>query len=143
MGKRFFSPEDEKAIIAAIQQAEKNTSGEIRVHVESSKKKHGLDHVKELFFKLKMDKTEQKNGVLFYLNTHWHELIVWGCEGIHEKVQQKFWDDLVEKTTAEFKKGNFTQALVDAILATGEKLKLYYPLKKDDKNELSDEISYS
>ena len=140
--KKLFSPAEEERLMKAIKLAELKTSGEIRVHVES---KHALEPVKrvqEVFKILNMHQTKERNGILFYLAIHSKQFAVWGDEGIHQKVNQAFWDEISEVCITNFKKDLFIEGIEAAIILCGDKLKLHFPLQTDDTNELSDEISY-
>jgi uncharacterized membrane protein len=140
--KHFFNPEQQERIIGAIREAEKNTSGEIRLHIEDKCKQDAVHRATELFKKLKMHNTELRNGVLFYLAVKSNHFALVGDKGIHEKVTDAFWETIRDKTIANFKKGNFTEGLCEAILECGQQLKTHFPHQNDDKNELSDDISY-
>jgi uncharacterized membrane protein len=140
--KEFLGKENEILIVKAIEQAEHQTSGEIRVHVESKCKGEVLDRAAWLFKKLKMHETEHRNGVLIYLSINDHKFAIIGDAGINKVVPKGFWDDIKEMMIDHFKKGEFAPALIDGIEKTGEHLKKYFPWQEDDVNELSDEISY-
>lgn len=140
--KKLFSPAEEERLMKAIKLAELKTSGEIRVHIES---KHALEPIKraqDVFKALNMHQTKEHNGILFYLAMHSKQFAVWGDEGIHQKVSQAFWDEISEVCISNFKKDLFIDGLEAAITLCGDKLKLHFPLQTDDRNELSDEISY-
>ena len=141
--EEFLSKEEEQKIVEAIRVAEKETSGEIRVHIENDSTKHCLEHAKEVFHLLHMDETEEKNGVLFYVAVHTHQFAIIGDEGIDKKVPDNFWNDVKNTVTGEFSKGNRVDGLVFGILEAGQKLQQYFPFRKDDENELSDDISKS
>jgi|SRR5664279_709542 len=138
----FFSKEQQDQILAAVKEAEKETSGEIRVHIESSLKADVLDRAAWLFKKLGMDKTEARNGVLFYLALTDRKFAIIGDVGINSKVPVGFWDNISELLRKNFKEGKFTEGLSEGILMAGEQLKTHFPYKEDDVNELPDEISF-
>ena len=140
--EKFLTEEQEEKIVNAIRIAEKNTSGEIRVHIEKSTSKNPIERAKEVFYYLKMDETKDKNGVLFYLAVHDKKFAVLGDIGINKKVPKDFWLSITNTVLNEFKKGNYAIGLEKGILETGKKLKEFYPYHKDDINELTDEISY-
>jgi len=140
--EQFLSEKEEKQIVAAIKKAERNTSGEIRVHIEKSTSKDTLERAKEVFYYLKMDETKDKNGVLFYLAVHDKKFAILGDIGIDSKVPKDFWLSITNTVMQEFKKGNYALGLEKGILETGEKLKEFFPYQDDDINELTDEISY-
>ena len=138
----FFSSEDRKLIERAVHEAEQNTSGEIRVHIDGKCKGDALDAAAWVFGKLGMQKTKLRNGVLIYLAIEDRKFAIIGDAGINQKVPANFWDDV--KTTMEgyFRKGEFTQGLVHGITLSGQHLKKHFPHQKDDVNELPDEISF-
>jgi uncharacterized membrane protein len=137
----FLTKEDENEIVEAIRLAEKNTSGEIRVHIEQTTSKVPFDRALEVFYELKMNETELQNGVLIYLASADKQFVICGDKGINEVVATDFWDSTKEIMTAQFKQGNFKQGLIDGINQAGEQLKTYFPWQADDTNELSNEIS--
>ncbi|MFL9830666.1 TPM domain-containing protein [Flavobacterium sp. ST-87] len=136
----FLTPEEELAIVEAIGIAEKNTSGEIRVHIEKTTSMDAFDRAKEVFHELKMDETQLKNGVLIYIAVEDHIFVICGDKGINDIVGNDFWDKTKEIMVAHFKSGNFKQGLIDGILSAGEELKTHFPWSNDT-NELSNEIS--
>ena len=139
----FLSSDDELAIVQAIQEAEKKTSGEIRVHIEKKcPKKDPIKRAISLFQKLSMHKTDLRNGVIVYVATEDHLLAIWGDEGIHAKVGQEFWESTLVTLKEDFKTNQIKNGLTKALLDIGEKLQQYFPYQKDDKNELDDSISY-
>ncbi|MCW1147345.1 TPM domain-containing protein [Flavobacterium lacisediminis] len=139
----FLSKAEEQEIVLAIVEAEKNTSGEIRVHIEEHTEKSPLDRAQEVFFELKMDETQDRNGVLFYICVSDKKFAIIGDKGINEAVESDFWDCTKDTVIANFKEGNFKKGLVEGILRAGERLKKYFPYQSDDTNELSNEISRS
>jgi len=140
--KNFFSAEEKNAIKEAVEKAEKNTSGEIRVHVENNCKGEVLDRAAYLFKQLGMEKTELRNGVLFYLALKNRQFAILGDRGINAGVPEHFWDEIAQLMAENFKEGKFKDGLEQGILKAGEQLKKHFPHKKDDINELSDEISF-
>ncbi len=142
MAKEFFSSDQQKAIVKAIGEAELNTSGEIQVHIEKHCKKDVLDRAADVFAKLKMHDTKQKNGVLFYLALKDHQFAILGDSGINSAVPSNFWEDIKDRMQEHFKNGRFTEGLCEGIQKAGQQLKMHFPYQKDDKNELSDELSF-
>ena len=140
--KNFLTKEQQSAIVQAIVDAEKATSGEIRVHIESSCKGDVLDNATHVFKKLNMHKTALRNGVLIYLAVNNRKFAILGDAGIHAKVPEGFWDQIKETMAACFAKGDFTNGLTQGILMAGDKLKAYFPLAINDTNELPNEISF-
>ena len=139
----FLSKQEEQEIVQAIIEAEKNTSGEIRVHIEEHTEKSPLDRAQEVFFELKMNETQDRNGVLFYVCVSDKKFTIIGDKGINEVVESDFWDCTKDAVIANFRERNFKKGLVEGILRAGERLKHYFPFQSDDINELSNEISRS
>nr|WP_315185974.1 TPM domain-containing protein [uncultured Flavobacterium sp.] len=137
----FLTKEEEQEIVEAIRMAEKNTSGEIRIHIEKTTSKVPFDRALEVFYELKMNETELQNGVLIYLAVEDHHFVICGDKGINDVVSEDFWDCTKEIMRTHFKNGNFKQGLVDGITRAGEQLQRYFPWQVDDTNELSNEIS--
>lgn len=131
------------SLVEAIQTAENASTGEIRIHIDSNTESENAKAALEVFKRLSMHKTAERNGVLFHVNFEAHYLTIIGDEGIHQKVHQNFWDQLHDKTTAEFAKGNYFEGLRNAVLETGEELKKHFPFLGENYNELSDEITFS
>ena len=140
--RKFFTENDQLAIKNAIVQAENGTSGEIRVHIEDTFSGDVLDQASFIFKKLKMHKTEQRNGILFYLAIRNRKFAIIGDAGINAKVPEGFWDLIKETMTEHFRNNRFTEGLVDGIKLAGEKLVEYFPHLLNDINELPDEISF-
>lgn len=139
--KKFFTADEETKIIDAIKQAEKNTSGEIRLHLTREIKKDPMKEAVRIFNHLKMHKTAARNGCLILLGLKSKKIVVIGDKGINEKVGENFWQDVVDIMTENFKKEDYAIGLSSAIIRIGEKLKAFFPYQSDDVNELSDEIS--
>jgi uncharacterized membrane protein len=137
----FLTASEEKTIIEAIQKAEKDTSGEIRVHIEKSTKKPPMERALEVFYFLKMDETALRNGVLLYIAVESKKFAILGDKGINEKVPENFWDTEKDIVLTHFSKGETTKGLELAIAEIGNKLKEFFPYQSNDTNELSDEIS--
>lgn len=142
MAKQFFTEEEQQQIIAAIKNAEEQTSGEIRVHVEPKCSGRAFDRAKQVFEKLGMHATEMKNGVLFYVAYKDKKFAILGDKGIHDKVTQHFWDEVKNLLAENFKEEKYVEGLCNGIDKAGEKLKAHFPYQKNDVNELSDEISF-
>ncbi|GGA81649.1 hypothetical protein GCM10008015_23030 [Flavobacterium palustre] len=137
----FLTPEEEQEVVEAIRIAEKNTSGEIRVHIERTTTMDAYDRAREIFHELKMDETELKNGVLIYLAVDDHHFVICGDKGINDVVEADFWNCTRDAMATQFKQHNFKQGLVNGILRAGEQLKKYFPWQEGNSNELSNEIS--
>lgn len=138
----FFTKTEEIQILDAIRQAETSTSGEVRVHVENRCKGDVLERASVVFDLLKMQKTELRNGVLFYLAIKDRKFAILGDAGINAKVADDFWDEIKAQLLDKFKKGEFAQGMAEGIIKAGEQLKVHFQYKDDDINELPDDISY-
>ena len=138
----IVSKPDEARLIKAIQLAELKTSGEIRVHIEKTCKGDIIAACKKKFEELKMHETKDRNAILFFLAVGSKAFAVWGDEGIHQKVSDEFWESITDCAIGCFKQNDLITGLEKSIEMCGEKLQLYFPIEADDKNELSNEISY-
>ena len=137
----FLTEIEERSIIKAIQKAEKNTSGEIRVHIENKSDKPTLERATRVFFDLEMDKTKNRNAILLYVGVTSKQFAIIGDEGIDKVVHNDFWEKEKELIINHFSKGNIAEGLIKGIAKVGEKLKEFFPYQSDDINELSDKIS--
>ncbi|MDY6277559.1 MAG: TPM domain-containing protein [Bacteroidales bacterium] len=140
--RQFLSKEQKKEVVAAIMEAEKATSGEIRVHIETSCNGDPKIRALRTFHKLKMARTAARNGVLVYVACDSRRFAVIGDKGINAVVPAGFWKDVVAAMGEFFKKEEYTQGLVKGVIMIGEKLKAFFPYQSDDVNELPDDISY-
>lgn len=140
----FFSEEEKQQLMAAIQTAERRTSGEIRLFIESNcRYVNAIDRAAEIFLQLEMDKTEDRNATLIYVAVKDHQAAVLGDVGIHEKVGQKYWEDEVNRMMVHFKHHHLAQGIMQCIADIGEALHQHFPYDHDtDKNELPDEIIF-
>jgi uncharacterized membrane protein len=126
----------------AVLNAELDTSGEIRVHIEKNCAGDVLDRAAYLFRRLGMHKTIQRNGVLFYLAIDNRKFAVIGDKGINAVVPENFWDDVKNILLNNFREDDFTAGLVEGITLVGQKLKEHFPFQTGDINELPDEITF-
>lgn len=131
----------EQAIVNAIAEAEKKTSGEVRVHIENTLTGALTDRAVEVFAALGMDKTAEKNGVLFYIAIADRKFCVIGDKGIHEKVPANFWDIIRDEVQKHFKQDDFVGGLVAGVTIAGTELAKHFPRRDDDVDELSNDIS--
>ncbi len=139
--KEFLAKLDQPRIVAAIQEAERQTSGEIRVHVQPKVRGGDIRTVAERTFeRLGMTKTALRNGVLLFIATEEQRFVILGDKGIHEKVPAGFWDEIAAKLTIRFKNEELTEGIAEAIGAAGVHLAQYFPRAADDVNELPDTI---
>ena len=137
-----FTKDEEAKILTAIQNAEKDTSGEIRVHIEKKCKEDPYTGAVKAFERLKMTKTEQRNGVLILVALEDHKFAIVGDQGIDEKVPDGFWDETKDLMLAHFKEGRIADGIIEGILDAGAQLKQFFPYQSNDINELNDDISY-
>lgn len=138
----FLTDQEEQFIVDAIIQAERNSSGEIRVHIEEHTIKQPFERAQEVFQFLQMDQTKNRNGVLFYVGVSDHSFVILGDKGINEKVETGFWDQTKDVVVEHFKKGQYKDGLVKGVLKAGLKLQQLFPYDEDsDADELPNEIS--
>ena len=137
----FLSVEEEQEIVLAIRQAERNTSGEIRVHIENSSNISHYNRALEVFRMLKMFNTKEQNAVLIYVAVDDKKFVVYGDKGIDEVVPKNFWESTKNAMQKQFVLGNFKQGIINGVLKAGEELKAHFPWQIDDEDELSNEIS--
>ncbi|HLN20087.1 MAG TPA: TPM domain-containing protein [Bacteroidales bacterium] len=138
----FFNPEEKEKVVSAIREAEKETSGEIRLHLDDKCPGDVLDRAAWLFKKLGMEKTKDRNGVLFYLAVEDRKFAILGDAGINSRVPEGFWDCIKELLASKFRENKFAEGLSEGIILAGRQLQRHFPYKKEDVNELSDEISF-
>lgn len=137
----FLSTIEEQEVVAAIREAEQHTSGEIRVHIESTSNGEINARALEVFSILKMQNTALHNAVLIYVAVKDRTFAIYGDKGIDAVVSKSFWDDTRNTIQAHFKNGDFKQGLVDGVLLAGQELKTYFPWEVTDKDELPNTIS--
>lgn len=139
---KYFTQEQKDAMVSAIQQAEKDTSGEIRIHFENHTKKEILDRAAQVFAELKMHKTALRNGILIYIVLEDKKLAILGDAGLNAKVPANFWDGIKNRMVEKFKAGQVCEGICDAVREAGVQLKTYFPCQEDDVNELTDDLSF-
>jgi uncharacterized membrane protein len=138
----FFSTQEKDDIKQAIMNAELDTSGEIRVHIENTFTGDVLDRAAFIFKQLGMNKTELRNGVLIYLAVKNRRFAIIGDSGIHKVVPENYWNDIKTNMLNQFRENHFTDGLIEAITSTGIQLKRHFPRHRDDVNELPDDLSF-
>jgi uncharacterized membrane protein len=142
--KEFLAALDQPRIVAAVGDAERETSGEIRIHIQPKATGGDARYVAERTFeRLGMTKTALRNGVLLFIASEERVFAIIGDKGIDEKVPAGFWDEIAAKLTLRFGNGELTEGIIEAVTAAGHQLKAYFPRADDDVNELSDEIDVS
>lgn len=141
---QFFTPEENQQILEAIRQAERRTSGEIRVYIESHNPYvNTLERAAEIFYQLEMDETTHRNGVLLYLAVKDHEVSLFADEGIYIKVGQEYWEKEVKEMVKHFSEAHFVDGIVNCVHHIGEVLHQHFPYQaSEDKNELPDDIIF-
>lgn len=140
--QQFLSEQEQAQVVDAIANAEKQTSGEIRLHIEARCKEDVMDRAAHVFEKLDMYKTDLRNGVLFYIAYEDKKVAILGDAGINAKVPENFWDSVYAILREEFSKANYVGGLQKAINEAGMQLANHFPCQSDDTNELSNEISF-
>ena len=143
MLKSFFNDDDKALLLNAIQQAEANTSGEVRIHVENHCKGDVMDRAATVFALLAMHKTALRNGVLFYLAVKDKKFAILGDAGINKVVPMHFWEQIKTQMKSQFAHQQFAAGLAEGIISTGQQLQQHFPYQSDDQNELSDDISFT
>jgi len=138
----FLGEAERQSVSAAISEAERRTSGEIRVHIEDHIEDDVLDHAAFIFQELGMQRTKDRNGVLIYVCVADRRMAVVGDQGINERVGADFWRDVVGVLQIHFAGGRHAEGLCEAVRMVGEKLKGFFPYADDDRDELSNEVSF-
>jgi uncharacterized membrane protein len=139
----YFTPEEKERLLSAIHAAENATSGEVRLFIESKCRfVNPVDRAKEVFERLKMEATRERNAVLLYVAMKDRQLAIWGDTGIHEKVGDTFWDAQVKNILGHFKKSNYADGIITMIREVGEVLGRHYPHVEGTKNEVPDDIVF-
>ena len=139
----FLTNQQMASLVEAIQIAENQSSGEIRVHIDSTTEGNNAQIAFEVFKTLCKDKTAEQNAVLFHVNFEQQYLTIIGDEGIHKKVHQSFWDRLHDEITTAFSTQNYYDGLKKAIVETGVELQNHFLILGENPNELPDEITFS
>ena len=142
--KPLLDQAEQQQIVAAIKAAELQTSGEIRVFVESHCRfVDPLDRATEVFASLKMEQTAARNGVLVYVALRDRQLAIFGDRGIHEKVGQTFWTEQVRTILSHFNRSDYAGGIAGVVTGIGEALRLHFPYdRENDENELPDDIVF-
>ena len=142
MSKESFLNEfDEQQIVEAIRNAEQNTSGEIRVHIEKWNEKPPLERAQEVFYLLNMQQTSLQNGILIYIASESKKMAIIGDKGIHAFVGDDFWNAEKNLLIQYFKQEKYADGIAVVVEHVGTKLKEFFPFQTDDKDELTNEIS--
>ncbi len=137
----FISRLDDATIVAAIDDAETKSSGEVRVYISHKERHDALEFAKMRFHELGMFKTRQRNAVLIYVVPRTQQFAVLGDSGIHEKCGDAFWREIADHMQTEMKAGRFTEAITGAITRIGKVLAVHFPPEGDAGNELPNQIA--
>ncbi|MCD7974145.1 MAG: TPM domain-containing protein [Candidatus Azobacteroides sp.] len=138
----MLTKNEQSQIVAAIQKAEKTTSGEIRVHISNHCKENVLDAAANTFKQLKLHETTLRNGTLIYVVMKEKKLAILGDAGINALVSEDFWEDTLDLMRGYFRQGKLVEGICKGIEQVGVLLKQYFPARPDDINELPDEVSF-
>jgi uncharacterized membrane protein len=138
----IFNEEEQQRIRKAIEDAEKNTSGQIRVCIEKNCSEDVLDRAAKYFHQLDMHKTKLRNGVLIYLATVDRKFAIIGDRGINKTVPANFWDDAKDDMLNHFRYGDLVEGIVTGLRISGDHLQKYFPHRADGTNELPDDIAF-
>jgi uncharacterized membrane protein len=139
----YFSPSEKETILEAVRAAERMTSGEVRVFIESRCKfVDPVDRAHEVFYALKMEATAERNAVLLYIAMKDRQLALWGDTGVHEKVGNAYWSEQVKEILQHFRKDNYAEGIASVVRAVGEMLGRHFPHRDGTKNELPDDIVF-
>lgn len=138
----FLTPDERARVAAAIGEAERRTSGEIRVHLEDHIEEDVLDHAAFLFEELGMHRTKDRNGVLIYVSVADRQAAVLGDKGVNDRVGPYFWRDVLGVLQLHFAASRHADGLCEAVRMVGEKLRDMHPYQRGDRDELSNEVSF-
>ena len=138
--KEFISKLDEARIMKAIVEAERKSSGEIRVYISHRRRTDPLKFARKRFVELGMTRTRHRNAVLIYLVPLTRQFAIVGDAGVHEKCGDAFWQQVSAGMAGLLKQGRFTEAIIEAIQMIGDTLARHFPRDPDDRNELPDRI---
>jgi uncharacterized membrane protein len=141
--EEFLSPEERTRVAAAITKAEGLTSAEIRVHLEDHIEEDVLDHAAFIFNELDMHRTAERNGILIYICVGDRQMAVIGDSGINERVPPDFWSGVLEGMRGHFTRKCHAEGIIEAVHRVGELAGKHFPRRTDDRDELSNEVSFS
>ena len=142
--KSLFSADESSRIVDAIRKAEQQTSGEVRVFIESRCRfVDPLDRAAEIFWNLKMDHTVYHNAVLLYVAVKDHQFAIFADTGIHQKLGDEFWQKEVSMMSRHFRENHYLEAILLVINDIGNALHEHFPYDPNaDKNELPDDLVF-
>ena len=119
----ILNRDEDHRVVEAIRQAELNTSGEIKVHIENHCRGDVEERSLYVFNRLKLNETQLHNGVLIYLAVKDRKFAILGDEGINNVVEEGFWNDVKDLMLSHFNERRFTEGLEAGIQRCGEKFK--------------------
>lgn len=141
---KFLSDKEQDIIVEVIRKAEKNSTGEIRVHISSSQEKNNAEQAYQIFCKYCKGQTKHKNAILIHINFTQRYLTIIGDEGIHQRVKQDFWNEIHDRMTILFASEQYLKGITEGVESVGIELAKYFPISGEKQlNELPDEILFS
>ena len=140
---KLLDSQAKKEIVTAIVEAEKQTSGEIRVHVKAHCRGQALEEAKKIFSRLGMHRTRRRNGVLIFVAFQSKKFAILGDEGIHRHAGDSFWNQTRDAMASHFSKGRFREGVVAGVRSVGGKLARHFPADQRKIDELLDTVTES
>jgi uncharacterized membrane protein len=138
--KHFLAQLEHDRIAAAIREAENRSSGQIKVFVTRHRPKDALKFARKAFRKLKLDRTENRNGVLILVAPAAQKIAIFGDKAIDTKSDEAFWEEVIRQMQPDLKKGEFTAAIIGAVEKVGSVLAKHFPRDGSAQNEIADEV---
>jgi uncharacterized membrane protein len=138
--RRFISDLRHTEIVAAIAEAERHTSGEIRVYISRRHRPDGLASARDRFARLRMHETRDRNAVLIYVAPVAQTFAVLGDEAAYVTCREDMWPEVRDAMAADFKAGRFSEGIIRAVGLVGAELRRHFPRRPDDRNELPDSV---
>lgn len=136
----FLKQLHHERIVQAIREAEKKTSGEIRVFITRQPVEDPVPAAQNHFVSMGMDKTRDRNAVLIFVSPRAHTFAVIGDAAVHARCGQEFWTEMAHEMSGHFRSGEFTTGMVHGVLKAGELLASHFPRQTGDTNQLSDDV---
>ena len=137
-----FTEQEQDLISSAIAEAEKATSGEIRIAIDKHCEGDAFERATAYFSKLGMDKTSKHNGVLIYLAPEDRKFAIIGDSGINRLVPEDFWETTKIAMQQHFAAGDLANGIITGVMLAGEKLSAFFPFQSGDINELPNDIIF-
>ena len=141
----FFDDDEFLRISNKIAETELITSGEIRVSIKEHKSfSERNSNIKALaekeFYRLNMHQTRDKTGILIFFLLSERQFYILADQGINTKVNQQVWEEVSDEIQNNFRNGYFSKGIISGIEKIGNILTQHFPIKSDDKNELTNKI---